>query len=86
MELAANPNPDPRVVLTKALLNAGRTLGLSQEALGDIIGRDRSSIARGLDPDSKAGVPRNDPRWSTRRRSVAHGRAPATSRDDRACR
>jgi hypothetical protein len=55
MELAANPDPDPRAVLTKALLNAGRTLGLSQEALGDIVGRDRSSIARGLDPDSKAG-------------------------------
>jgi hypothetical protein len=36
-------------------LNAGRTLGLSQEALGDIVGPDRSSIARGLDPDSKAG-------------------------------
>ncbi|WP_373508539.1 antitoxin Xre/MbcA/ParS toxin-binding domain-containing protein [Thiocapsa sp.] len=57
MELATRPNPDPRAVLTKALLNAGRTLGLSQEALGDILGGDRSSIARGLDPDSKAGEP-----------------------------
>lgn len=55
MELAARSNPDPRAVLTKALLNAGRTLGLSQDVLGEIVGRDRSSIARGLDPDSKAG-------------------------------
>lgn len=42
-------------MLTKALLNAGRALGLSQDMLGEMIGRDRSSIARCLDPDSKAG-------------------------------
>ncbi len=49
------PAPAPKAVLTKALLNAGRALGLSQSALGEIIGRDRSSIGRGLDPASKAG-------------------------------
>ncbi len=47
--------PDARAVLAKALLNAGHTLGLSRERLGEIIGRDRTSIARGLDPNSKAG-------------------------------
>ena len=46
---------DPRTVLTKALLNAGKGLGLSQADVGRVIGKDRTSIARGLDPDSKAG-------------------------------
>jgi hypothetical protein len=43
------------VVLTKALINAGKGLGLSQSQLGAIVGRDRSSLGRGLDPESKAG-------------------------------
>jgi hypothetical protein len=47
--------PDPRAVLAKALLNAGRLLGLSQAELGAIVGKDRSSLARGLDPASKSG-------------------------------
>jgi hypothetical protein len=55
MQPQATPLADPKVVLTKALLNAGRALGLSQAALGEIIGKDRSSISRGLDPASKAG-------------------------------
>lgn len=46
---------DERQVLSKALLNAGKALGLSQAALGQVIGKDRTSIGRGLDPDSKAG-------------------------------
>lgn len=46
---------DPRATLAKALINAGKTLGLSQEALGHIIGRDRSALYRGLDPESKPG-------------------------------
>ncbi len=48
-------HPDPRAVLSKALLNAGRALGLSQERIGEVVGRDRSSIGRGLDPQSKSG-------------------------------
>lgn len=44
-----------REVLAKALLNAGRELGMSQADLGRIIGKDRTSIARGIAPDSKAG-------------------------------
>ncbi len=47
--------PDPKAVLSKALFNAGRLLGLSQADLGVIVGKDRSSIARGLDPRSKSG-------------------------------
>lgn len=47
--------PDPRLVLAKALVNAGRALGLSQEQLGTIVGRDRTAFSRGLDPESKSG-------------------------------
>ena len=48
-------DPDPRAVLTKALLNAGTALGLSRERLGEIVGRERTAFSRGLDPDSQAG-------------------------------
>jgi len=42
--------------LTKALLNAGKLLGLSQDDVGAIIGRDRTVFRRGgIDPDSKSG-------------------------------
>jgi hypothetical protein len=52
---AVQPAPDPGAVLTKALLNAGKLLGLTQAELGEIIGRDRTAFSRGLDPASKAG-------------------------------
>lgn len=44
-----------REVLSKALLNAGKALGFSQAEIGRIVGKDRTSIARGLDPQSKSG-------------------------------
>jgi hypothetical protein len=48
--------PDESQTLTKALLNAGRALGLTQEVLGQVIGRDRTAFHRsGIDPQSKAG-------------------------------
>ena len=47
---------DPKETLAKAFLNAGKALGFTQHDLGDIVGRDRSSISRnGIDPDSKVG-------------------------------
>ena len=46
---------EDRVVLSKALINAGKALGFSQSDVGKIIGKDRSSISRGLDPQSKSG-------------------------------
>ena len=47
---------DPNETLTKALLNAGRALGLTQDELGAVVGRDRTVFRRrGLDPASKAG-------------------------------
>lgn len=55
MQTATSTSLDPRAVLSKALLNAGRGLGLSQGRIGEAIGRDRTSIVRGLEPDSKAG-------------------------------
>src|SRR4030095_10424920 len=42
-------------VLTKALLNAGRLLGLSQSEIGLVVGRERTSLRRDLDPASKSG-------------------------------
>jgi len=44
-----------KLTLSKALIGAGKELGLSQAELGKIIGKDRTSISRGLDPESKAG-------------------------------
>lgn len=55
MTLAQLHAPDPRATLAKALASAGKALGLSQEAIGQVIGRDRSALHRGLDPASKAG-------------------------------
>ncbi len=49
------PAVDNAEVLSKAVLNAGKALGLTQTEVGRIIGKDRTSIARGLDPASKAG-------------------------------
>ncbi len=42
-------------VLTKATLRAGKALGLSQAEIGAVVGRDRTSLRRGIDPDSKPG-------------------------------
>jgi hypothetical protein len=48
--------PDESATLTKALLNAGKSLSLTQEALGQVVGRDRTAFHRaGIDPQSKAG-------------------------------
>jgi hypothetical protein len=55
MQTQTLTNPDPKTVLAKALLNAGKSLGLSQSDVGDVVGRDRTSIARGLDPAGKSG-------------------------------
>ena len=43
-------------VLTKALLNATKNMGISQTYLGNIIGKNkRELICDGIHPDSKAG-------------------------------
>lgn len=47
--------PNQRQTLSKAFLIAGKELGLSQVELGKIVGKDRTSLSRGLDPESKAG-------------------------------
>lgn len=46
---------DSREVLTEALLNAGKQLGMTQKEIGSVIDKDRSSISRGIDPSSKTG-------------------------------
>ncbi len=56
MSLAAHPQIDESSVLNKSLLRAGEALGLNRTALGEVIGRDRSTLSRGrIDPHSKAG-------------------------------
>lgn len=42
-------------VLGKAARNAASQLGLTQTELGDIVGRDRTSLNKGIRPDSKSG-------------------------------
>jgi hypothetical protein len=54
-EGAPEPEPADPALLSRALFTAGKVLGLSQADLGKVVGRDRTSIARGLDPESKAG-------------------------------
>lgn len=51
----AQASPDPKTVLSKAVLRAAKTLGVSQAELGKIIGKNRTTIARGIDPHSKTG-------------------------------
>ena len=47
---------DPSVVLTKALISAGRELGLTQTEIGKVIGKGQSAISRSnVDADSKSG-------------------------------
>ena len=55
MSTVIDNKPEEKLVLAKALLSATKALGLTQDQTGKIIGRDRSSIARGIDPTSKAG-------------------------------
>lgn len=56
MSLAAVHTVSKANVLAEALANAGKYLGLTQADLGEVIGKDRSAISRGLiNPDSKAG-------------------------------
>lgn len=56
MSAVALTAPSPAETLTKAVLRAGKGLGLSQEAVGRVVGRDRSALYRkGLDPSSKPG-------------------------------
>lgn len=43
------------IILAKAFLNTGKSMGLNQAELGEIVGRDRTSLRRGLAPASKAG-------------------------------
>lgn len=55
MSTAPLQKPNERQMLAKALLRAGKAMGLSQADVGTVVGRDRTSFARGLDPDSKSG-------------------------------
>ena len=56
MNLAFAHQTNKASVLTEALLNAGKQLGMSQADLGAVIGKNRTAISRGgIDPGSKAG-------------------------------
>ncbi len=55
MPILEEHSAEKTAVLSKALLNAGKALGMSQAQLGNVIGKDRTSISRGIDPDSKSG-------------------------------
>jgi hypothetical protein len=46
----------PSDVLSRALLAAGRDLGLTQADLGRVVGRDRTALSRkAIEPDTKSG-------------------------------
>src|SRR5512141_706741 len=46
----------PNEVLGRALVRAGKELGLTQAELGTVVGRDRTAISRqSLEPTSKSG-------------------------------
>lgn len=49
------PKPIDSAVLFKALIHASKELGLTQKDAGQVIGKDRTILARGIDPATKAG-------------------------------
>ena len=52
----ADAPAQPHQVLGKALVKAGKELGLTQADLGAIVGRDRTAISRqSIEPASKSG-------------------------------
>lgn len=53
--VARAPALDDRAILGKATKNAASELGLKLNELAQIIGKDRTSINRGISPDSKSG-------------------------------
>jgi len=55
MSAAVKPVLTEEKVLAKAFANAGKALGVSQTALGLIIGKDRSNFRNGIDPRTKSG-------------------------------
>lgn len=55
MSAVISTSTDAAEVLTKAVFNAGKALGLTQAEVGEVIGRERTGLRRGLDPGSKAG-------------------------------
>jgi Antitoxin Xre/MbcA/ParS C-terminal toxin-binding domain/Antitoxin Xre-like helix-turn-helix domain len=56
MNSNALAQPEARRVLSTALVNAGKELGLTQQSLGEIVGKDRTALSRGgIDPESKSG-------------------------------
>ncbi len=53
---STRPQINDRALLGKALVNAGKALGLTQAEVADIVGRNRTGLLRdGIDPSSKAG-------------------------------
>lgn len=56
MPTATAHRPEPDAILTQALLTAGDFLGLTRDALGTAIGKERTVFTRGkIVPNTKAG-------------------------------
>lgn len=53
--LSEKNHTTPELVLSKALLRAGIALKLSQSDLAKIIGKDRTTLKRGIKPESISG-------------------------------
>jgi DNA-binding XRE family transcriptional regulator len=54
--LAESGDVRPGPVLTRALVRAGKELGLTQADLGQVVGRDRTALSRGaIEPGTKSG-------------------------------
>jgi len=52
----ADSSAQPNEVLSRALIKAGKELGLTQADLGAVIGRDRTALSRSaVEPESKSG-------------------------------
>ena len=55
-QLKQQPELNKTEILTKALLNAAEEMGVSLANLGQVIGKDRTTISRGgISPDTKSG-------------------------------
>jgi hypothetical protein len=54
--VADGSSPDAAQVLTRALVKAGKDIGLTQAEVAAVVGRDRTALSRAaIEPDTKSG-------------------------------
>ena len=55
MSIAEKSINNPSIILSNALSKAAKVLKISKSDVGKVVGKDRTSLNRGIDPSSKSG-------------------------------